>query len=235
MATQYIRRGTDLAPAQSSKATANPIFVDSDVDQLKFGTGASGTSTKTVLDSGSTSQTVNLTSTSATPTNPTDALKASYTSAAAITSGTLDGLRGQVTLSGSTGAGVFAYGVTGRAVISGTIDSGSASVAAGYFKSDFNGATLTSGYCAPLQSNVVNPPASALTTVDLAYFESAGGNPINSFLKCFGKATYVFDLASNTHTQMSTTGTAGATTAKGWLKVLVEGAVRYIPLTDSVS
>jgi hypothetical protein len=43
MPTQYIRRGTGLNALQSSHANFNPIFVDSDTDELKIGVGASGT------------------------------------------------------------------------------------------------------------------------------------------------------------------------------------------------
>ena len=96
-----------------------------------------------------------------------------------------------------------------------------------------SGSTFTSGHIAAVIADIQAVPTSS--NIDLFYGESATGNPINSFLKGFGKATYVFDLASNTHTQMSTTGTAGTTTAKGWLKVLVEGVTRYIPLSDSAT
>jgi hypothetical protein len=50
MAESYIRRGSALAPGQSSKRTANPIFIDSTADELKYGTGTSGTTLKTVVD-----------------------------------------------------------------------------------------------------------------------------------------------------------------------------------------
>lgn len=50
MPTQYIRRGTGLAPNQSNKSNANAVYVDSDTDTLKFGTGASGTSEKEAAD-----------------------------------------------------------------------------------------------------------------------------------------------------------------------------------------
>lgn len=165
-------------------------------------------------------------------------VKTTLTPASAITATLgLSSIKGEIDLtSGKTLNGTsFVIGVNGRANIFGTVDIGSGDLAAVYAKMDLNGSTLTSGHIAPLQSNIVNPPASALGTVNLVYVESAGGNPINSFFQAFGKATYVMDLASNTHTQMSTSGTAGSTSSKGWLKVLVEGVVRYIPLTDSVS
>lgn len=54
MPVDYIKRQSDVAPGRNSKPNANPIFVDSDTDTLKFGTGASGTSTKEVVDTTST-------------------------------------------------------------------------------------------------------------------------------------------------------------------------------------
>lgn len=54
MATRYVRRSDALLPGESSRAKAVPIFVDSDTETLKFGTGSSGTSTKEVVDSTST-------------------------------------------------------------------------------------------------------------------------------------------------------------------------------------
>ena len=42
MATQYVRRGTGLAANQANKGTANPIFVDSDTNELVFGAASSG-------------------------------------------------------------------------------------------------------------------------------------------------------------------------------------------------
>lgn len=57
MPEAYIRRGTGLAPNQSNKPNANTIRVHSTTEELKFGTGASGTTEKTVVDT-STAQTL---------------------------------------------------------------------------------------------------------------------------------------------------------------------------------
>lgn len=154
------------------------------------------------------------------------------TSATAING--LNSIRGEMvltaakTLNGTS----FVTGVYGRVNLnSGTVDIGSGDLAAVYGKMDLGTSTLTSGHIAPLQSNIVNPPASALTTVDLVYVESAGGNPINSFFKGFGKSTYVFDLESNVHNQMSTSCTPSAVTGTtGGLKINVNGTTRWIPL-----
>jgi hypothetical protein len=50
MPEAYIRRGSALAPNQYNKPAANTIRVHSTTEELKFGTGASGTTEKTVVD-----------------------------------------------------------------------------------------------------------------------------------------------------------------------------------------
>lgn len=50
MPEAYVRRQSALAPNQYSRPNANPIFVDSDDESLNFGTGASGTTTRQVVD-----------------------------------------------------------------------------------------------------------------------------------------------------------------------------------------
>lgn len=150
-----------------------------------------------------------------------------------ITSGTLVGVRGAVTMAGAASGATYMYGVQGKAIAGANAFTGTV-LAGVYGQIDVSGSTITSGHVAAIQANVYGANSGTIPMEGI-YIEHAGGGVINSFIQCFGKSTYVFDLASNTHNQMSTTGTAGATAAKGWLKVLVEGSVRYIPLTDSVS
>ena len=147
----------------------------------------------------------------------------------------LTSVRGAITLSSAASmTNGFLFGVQGKLILDGaTLAVGSGHIAGLYGQISASGSTFTSGHIAAVIADIQAVPTSS--NIDLFYGESATGNPINSFLKGFGKATYVFDLASNTHTQMSTTGTAGTTTAKGWLKVLVEGVTRYIPLSDSAT
>lgn len=57
MPEAYVRRGSALAPNQYNKPAANTVRVHSTTDELKFGTGTSGTTEKTVVDS-STVQTL---------------------------------------------------------------------------------------------------------------------------------------------------------------------------------
>ena len=49
MPTRYIKRSTALDGGQVSRNNANAVFIDSDDDQLKFTTGASGTTTVDVV------------------------------------------------------------------------------------------------------------------------------------------------------------------------------------------
>jgi hypothetical protein len=155
------------------------------------------------------------------------------TSVAVGSNGSLAGVRGAVTLSSSTSiTDGYMYGVQGKVTSTGaTIAVGSDHVAG--LLGQITLGTVTNGHVAAVIGSIQTTPTSS--AVDLFYGESATGNVINSYFKGFGKSTYVFDFESNVHNQMSTTGTAGATATKGWLKVLVEGVVRYIPLTDSVS
>lgn len=51
MAIQYIRRGSAAQVGQGNKANASIIYVDSDTDTIKFGSGASGTTEKELMTS----------------------------------------------------------------------------------------------------------------------------------------------------------------------------------------
>ena len=53
MATRYIKRQASLGPGEIQKAVANTIYVDSDTNTVKVGTGASGTSENELVDLGS--------------------------------------------------------------------------------------------------------------------------------------------------------------------------------------
>lgn len=54
MAVDYIRRGSTTTPGRQNRANVNFIYVDSDIDQLKFGAAATGTTEKTAVDLSST-------------------------------------------------------------------------------------------------------------------------------------------------------------------------------------
>ena len=157
------------------------------------------------------------------------------TTVAVGSNGSLAAVRGAVTLTTAKSlTDGFMYGVQGKVVGDGsTIAVGSDHIAGLLGQLSMTGTTVTSAHMAGVISSIQGTPTNS--NIDLFYGESATGNVINAMFKAFAKSDYVFDLASNVHTQMSLTGTAGASTAKGWLKVLVDGEVRYIALTDSVS
>ena len=171
------------------------------------------------------------TSASATP-GTVRTLVGNMTTHSSMSSGNLVGVRGTVTMAGGNTGG-YLYGAQGKATTGANAFAGT--VLAGlYGQIDVSGGTITSGHVAAIQANIYGANSGSIPMEGI-YVEHAGGGVINAFLQCFGKSDYVFDVSSNTHTQMSTTGSAGATASKGWLKVLVDGSPRYIPLTDSVT
>ena len=70
MAIEYVRRSTGLPPNCTSKNKANPIFVESTTDELSFGTGTSGSTTKAVVTKDQTQTLTGKTLTSPTVTTP---------------------------------------------------------------------------------------------------------------------------------------------------------------------
>ena len=124
MPTRYIKRSTDLDGGQASRENANAIFVDSDDDQLKFTTGASGTTTVDVVTESQTQTLTNKTLTAPTITNasiqsvtPVDVTTATVSITAATHGGrtiTLNRATGiTATLPAATGSGVYFRFVVG--------------------------------------------------------------------------------------------------------------------------
>jgi hypothetical protein len=150
------------------------------------------------------------------------------------TSGNLVGVRGSVTAGGAV-SGSSLYGIQGKIITGANTVAGT--IAAVYAQFDMTGGTIGAGNQAAIQANFVGV-AAGLSNLNGLYVEQAGGGSINAYCRFLGIATYVFDVESS-FTNQSTTGTAGATAAKGWLKILVTNGggavVRYIPLTDSVT
>lgn len=146
----------------------------------------------------------------------------------------LNAFRGEVNLtSGKTlGGGSTSYvtGVYGRGNIFGTVSIGSGDLAAVYGKFDLNGSTLTSGHIAPVQSNIVNPPATAATTgaVALFYGESASGTKINCGAEYYMAANFAFVMTDvNTSNYLPA---ISSTTLNGLnIKVQLNGTTYYIP------
>lgn len=146
----------------------------------------------------------------------------------------LNAIRGEVGLTSAKtlGGGTTSYvtGVYGRGNIFGTVSIGSGDLAAVYGKFDLNGSTLTSGHIAPVQANIVNPPASAATTgaVALFYGESASGTKINCGAEYYMAANFAFVMTDvNTSNYLPAISN---TTLNGLnIKVQLNGTTYYIP------
>jgi hypothetical protein len=178
-----------------------------------------------------TSLTGTLTAVSATP-GTSRAITGKYTTFTTMTTGNLVGVRGEVTAGGTISAPSSLYGAQGKIITGANTVNGT--IAAVFAQFDMTGGTIGTGNQAAIAANFVGV-ASGTVALNGLYVENAGGGAIHSYVRGYGNATYVFDIESTGYTNTSLTGTAGTTAAKGWLKVLVEGVVRYIPLTDAVT
>lgn len=192
--------------------------------------------TATALTSTTHSWSTALTQTSATP-GTVRAIYGKNTSFTSMTSGNLVGVRGEVTVGGSVSTGVYLYGVQGKLITgSNTITAGSGFITGVLGQMDMTGGTLTSGWNSAIHADLQGCTTGTHSAFNLITGTHAGGGVINSLIYLFGKSTYAMGFESNVHNNMSTSGTPGSVTgATGWIKVLVDNAVRYIPLASTVS
>lgn len=152
----------------------------------------------------------------------------------------LNAFRGEVNLAAGktlgSGSSSFVTGVYGRVNFNtATVDIGSGDLAAVYGKFDMGStSTLTSGHIAPVQSNIVNPPATANDVgVALFYGESASGTPIGCGIELYMAADYFMKV-----TQVSGGsffGTVAPSSLAKSLKVNVGGTDYYIGLYSAAS
>jgi hypothetical protein len=154
-----------------------------------------------------------------------------------MTSGNLVGVRGAVTMAtGSTISGAYLYGTQGKAV-TGTGTFSGTSLAGIYGQLDVTGGTVSAGNVGAVQANIYGYNSGTSTIINAIYTEAAGGGVISSHVRMFGKATYVFDIETNTYTpEANTTCTPSAVTGTtGGIKVRVDGTARWIPLAATCS
>jgi len=171
-----------------------------------------------------------MTATSATP-GTSRAIYGKYTTFTTMTSGNLVGVRGEVTMGGNGSGTAYVYGCQGKAIVGATTWTGT-SLCGLYGQIDVAGSTITSGHVAAIQANIYGATSGTIPMEGI-YVEHAGGGVINSLIQLFGKSTYVFDIASNTHDNVATTGTV--TTDDGYIKVNIDGSTRYIGLGATVA
>ncbi len=193
----------------------------------------------TVNFSGGTANALLISETAASATPGTvRAIYGKYTTGATMTSGNLVGTRGEITIpnSGAISGSSFLYGTQGKVITgTGTIDVGSSMVYGVMGQLDISGGTITSGYVAGVGSDIYGL-STGTKAVDLFYGQHADGGTGNAMFRAYGKFTSVFEIDDNGGGQVSLTGTPGAVTGgTGWLKIKVNGTVRYIPLAESVS
>ncbi len=161
--------------------------------------------------------------------------KVTLTPATTVTAANgLNAFRGEVNLTAGktlgSGSASYVTGVYGRVNFnSATVNIGSGDLAAVYGKFDLGTSTLTSGHIAPVQANIVNPPASAATTgaVALFYGESASGTKINC-----GSEYYMAANFGLVFTDVNTSNylpAISSTTLNGLnIKVQLNGTTYYI-------
>ena len=159
---------------------------------------------------------------------------------AGVVSGTVAGVRGIVTLTGSIASGpVYMYGSQGRAVLDGvTLAAGSGHICASMAQMSASGTTVTDGHVAPLIVSGQNLPTSAY--VNMIYCESGGGK-VNAVLQSNVKSTYIFDLNNfESGGNIAAAGTAGGSAgnsthcaANRVLVCLIDGSAGYIPVFNS--
>lgn len=148
-------------------------------------------------------------------------------------SGNLVGVRGDVAFqASSTITGGYFYGAQGKVTVG--ANAVSPTVIAGvYGQLDVTGATLSAGNNAAVQANIYGANSGTWANLQGLYIEHAGGGVINSMIRMFGKATAVFDIETNVHSSMAS-GTGTITTNAGYIKVLIDGSVRYIGLGSAI-
>jgi len=180
-------------------------------------------------------------------TNPaTDRLiygKLSFTYAGNVTvgsgTGSVAGVRGEVAgHSGTTLKDGFYYGVQGKFTLGGSTiqETSAARFCAVLAQTDVSSGTMTSGQLSALWADMGASAAGAFAPeTNVIRASNTTAQSCNAILYGYGKASFGFDLSDNSGGWLSTTGSAGTTTAKGWIKVNINGSTRYIPLSDTGS
>ena len=139
---------------------------------------------------------------------------------------------------GSGLANEYSYGVQGKINVATTVNiaAGFAAALFGQLDTSSASAAVTSGYVSALHLDM--GATSHLTTSAYVNAETITNTcaafKMNSVLKVIANAAYLFDLSESNLTGNWIVGTTAATAA-GTLKVLVNGAVRYIQLYSSES
>ena len=159
------------------------------------------------------------------------------TSAVTAITGSVAAVRGAVTTDsgGTLGSGSFVYGVQGKLVLNGTLNSGSGFNAGVFAQLDTSGAGFahTSGYLAPIIADFgATAHLSADALADMIVLLNTTTSLINSILKTEAKANYLFDLNDLGQGNYIVASAVGGSQNKK-LAILVNGTPYFIPLNTA--
>lgn len=165
------------------------------------------------------------------------------TSHASITSGNLIGVRAHTTIpSGSTvDGGAFVFGGQQKLTCAGTMNHADSRLAGGFAQLDISAGTYTTGQLSALWVDCgASASASAVSTQGGGQFNilrltntTAAEN--NAVIYSHADADYMWDISApgGSSDSFATAGTPA--TNAGYLRILVAGSARYIPLYSSPS
>ena len=159
------------------------------------------------------------------------------TSAVAAITGSVAAVRGAVTIDsgGTLGSGSFVYGVQGKLIPKGTLNSGSAFNAGVFAQLDTSdvGFAHTSGYLAPIIADFgATAHLSTDALADMIVLLNTTTSLVNSILKTEAKAKYLFDLNDLGQGQYIVAGAVGGSQDKK-LAILVDGAPYFIAINTA--
>jgi hypothetical protein len=131
---------------------------------------------------------------------------------------------------GANISGGYLWGAQGK-IITGTATFSGTDAIGVFGQLDVTGGTISGGHVSALGGNIFGYNSGTSTTLNTLYLEAAGGGVINSHIQVFGKATWVLDIQTNTHTaEANTTCTPSAVTgATGGIHVRIDGVDGWLP------
>jgi len=152
--------------------------------------------------------------------------------------GSVTGVKGGVTISAATTlASGYVYGVEGKVVITGTLNSSGGGYVAGVLgQLDISAATLTAGQLAAIWGDM-GTTALAVTAANtnLLILTNTTNCIIHSVAQLIANASYLFDITDQSYGGAHFTVFTTAATAAGCLKILVNGNVRYLQCYSAAS
>lgn len=165
------------------------------------------------------------------------------TSNAAISGGSVAGVRGLVTLSGGvTAGGAYFYGAQGKLTMSGTMNHADARLCGLIAQLDISAGTYTAGQLSCLWVDAgASSSASAVSTkgggqFNLIRITNTTTANANAVIFAYAEADYLFDLGGpGGNADWFDAGTGATSTCSGHLKVYLNGTAAYIRVYDAAT